>query len=153
MWLRISWLTGMAILTGCAGQQHDPRPMVGSWFAEVEAVVDHGHSGFAVVSLSPDETTRANLTMTGGSGGGVHPWHMHEGTCETGGPIVGSPTEYPLMKPDARGDASATVALDEVLSTDEDARYHVAMHQSHVDETVVGCGDLVSNRPRSLAAR
>ncbi len=143
MWVRVLMLTVVGILVGCHGQARDTRPVAGSWFADVRAMGEHGHSGFAVVTLLPDGGTRANLTLSGGSAGGVHPWHIHEGTCSSGGPIVGDPSAYPVLQPDAGGNASATVALDVGLSTDAD--YHVNIHQSPDDDTVVGCGDLRSN--------
>ena len=74
---------GLFALAACGGQERDPRPIPGSWFADVAAVGQGGHSGFAVVSLLLDGEieTRANVTLTGGSAGGVHPWFIHEGTC------------------------------------------------------------------------
>ena len=79
----------LLLACGCAKQERDPRPVAGSWVGEIEAVGEHGHSGFAVVALLHDGGTRANATVTGGSAGGVHPWHIHEGGCDGDGPIVG----------------------------------------------------------------
>jgi hypothetical protein len=128
---------------GCAKQERDPRPVPGSWVGEIEAVGEHGHSGFAVVALLQDGGTRANATLTGGSAGGVHPWSIHEGSCDGDGPIVGEAGLYPLLRPDASGDASATVFIPIELSLDE--RYSVQLRQSPDDDTLVGCGELVRN--------
>jgi hypothetical protein len=104
----------------------------------------HGHGGFAIVSLVPDTGTRANVTLTGGSAGGDHPWHVHQERCDSDGPIVGDASEYPRLTPDEAGNASATILLDPRL--DPEGTYHVDIHQSVDDDTVVGCGDLISNR-------
>lgn len=141
--MRIFVLTSLAVLTGCAKQEQDARPIPGSWSGEIQAVGEHGHSGFAVVVLLQDGGTRANATLTRGSAGGVHPWHIHEGLCSEMGPIVGDADEYPLLRPDASGDASATVWIPVALSLDEE--YSVNLHQSPEDDTLVGCGELVPN--------
>lgn len=139
----IALAVAVAALAGCGGQEHDPRPTPGSWFAEIEAVGEHGHSGFGIVTLLADGGTRANVTLTGGSAGGVHPWHVHDGTCEEEGPIVGNAEAYPLLRPDASGNASATLALPVTLSRDEP--YSIHIHQSSDDMTIAGCGELVTN--------
>lgn len=135
-------LLGLLGFVACGGrQEQDARPIPGSWSGQIEAVGPHGHSGFAVVALLQDGGTRANATLTRGSAGGVHPWHIHEGICSEMGPIVGDSDAYPLLRPDASGDASATVAIPVELSLDEE--YSVHLHQSPDDDTLVGCGELV----------
>jgi hypothetical protein len=120
---------------------------VAAWTADVEAMGAEGHSGFATVTVMPDGGTRANLTLRGGSAGGHHPWHIHEGLCPAGdsepspvGIEVGRSEAYPALEPNERGNASATASLP--LQLDPDAEYHVDIHQSQEDASVVGCGDL-----------
>lgn len=134
----------LAVLTAaCAKQERDPNPVAGSWIAEIRAMGEHGHSGFAVLATHHEGGTRANATLTRGSAGGNHPWHIHDGTCEESGDILGDPAAYPILRPDASGDASATVLLPIELSLDAD--YSVHLHQAPDDDTLVGCGELVSN--------
>lgn len=140
-YLAAAALATSAVALGCAKQERDLRPIEGSWFADVEALGDDGHSGFAVVSILRDGRTRANVTLTGGSGGGVHPWHVHEGSCD--GPIVGQESAYPALRPDESGNASAVATLEMRLSGDKD--YYVNIHESPDDPEIVGCGKLVSN--------
>lgn len=142
MTMRILLLTGWFVALGCAKQERDPNPVPGSWIAEIQAIGEHGHSGFAVVAIGVEGNTRANATVTRGSAGGVHPWHIHEGTCRESGAIVGNAELYPLLRPDARGDASATVLIPVTLSME--AEYSVHLHQGPDDDTLVGCGELVS---------
>jgi hypothetical protein len=149
----------LVALAACSRQADDPRPIAGSWFSDIQEVGEHGHSGFAVVSLAPDGGTRANVTLTGGSTGGNHPWYVQAGRCESeessgakgsngsndpNGSMVGSPGDYPALRPDDSGNASATILIDEQLDPEGD--YHVKILQSSGNSTVVGCGDLLSNR-------
>jgi hypothetical protein len=146
--LRIASISSFLLLTGCAsGGETDSRPIPGAWSGDVQSLGAEGHSGFATVTLMPDGETRANLTLRGGAAGGRHPWHIHAGLCPSGdaeptpvGPEVGDPEAYPALEPNDTGSASATAVLSVPL--DPDAEYHVDVHQSEDDSTVVGCGDL-----------
>lgn len=137
---RILVIAVLLTLTGCAGRAVDTRPVAGLWSADVRAMGEHGHSGFATGSILVSGETRMNLTLTGGSPGGIHPWAVRAGPCGSDGPIVGQEGAFPLLRPDQRGNASATATLDTRL--DPEAEYHVVIHQSDTDDTVVGCGDL-----------
>jgi hypothetical protein len=146
--VRVAVISGFLLLTGCAsGAETDSRPIVAAWTADVEAMNAEGHSGFATVTVMPDGDTRANITLRGGSAGGRHPWHIHEGLCPAGdsepspvGAQVGRAAAYPVLEPNEQGNASATATLN--VRLDPDAQYHVDLHQSPEDEEVVGCGDL-----------
>lgn len=112
-----------------------------SWTGDIAADGGGGHSGFATASTDGSGGTRANVTLTGGSEGGNHPWHIHAGACGSNGAIVGDATAYPALRPDASGNASATATLDVAL--DPQASYYVNLHQSPTAlGTIVGCGEL-----------
>jgi len=52
---------------------------------------------------------------------------------------VGDSSAYPLLEPDARGTATATLQVE----LDPDAKYYINLHTSPDDlDTIVGCGDL-----------
>ena len=147
--LRIVCIISLLLLTGCAsgGGETDSRPIPGAWSGDIQSLGAEGHSGFATVTLMPDGETRANVTLRGGSAGGRHPRHIHAGLCPSGdgdssavGPEVGDPAAYPALEPNDAGNASATAVL--AVPLDADAEYHVDVHQSGDDPTVVGCGDL-----------
>ncbi len=146
--LRIAGISCFLVMTGCAsGGETDSRPIPGAWSGDIQSLGAEGHSGFATVTLMPDGETRANVTLRGGSAGGRHPWHIHAGQCPSGdadtttvGPEVGDPGSYPALEPDDAGNASATATM--AVPLDPDAEYHVDVHQSEDDPTVVGCGDL-----------
>lgn len=134
-------LAALAALVACGKQERDPNPTLGAWYADIRGLSDDPHSGFAVVSILPDGRTRANVTLTGGSGGGAHPWHVHSGSCD--GPVVGDIANYPVLRPDAGGNAGAVATLGERLSLD--AKYFVNIHRAPGDDTLVGCGELISS--------
>jgi hypothetical protein len=140
---RLIVVAGLLVFVACAKQERDARPVAGSWAGEIEAVGEHGHSGFAVVALLVEGGTRANATLTGGSAGGSHPWHLHDGGCDANGPVIGNTSAYPTLRPDESGNASATVTLPITLTLD--APYSIHLHQSPEDDTLVGCGELVLN--------
>lgn len=135
---------------GCAsGGETDSRPIVAAWTADVEAMGAEGHSGFATVTVMPDGSTRANITLRGGSAGGHHPWGIREGQCTGGdsepapaGAEVGPADAYPPLEPNDQGNASATAVLN--LPLDPDSEYHVDVYQSADDPQVVGCGNLTA---------
>lgn len=135
-------------LAACGGGQTlegESEPFPAAWTAEVQAQGEAGHSGFSTITLLPDGQTRANTTLSGGSAGGVHPWAIHEGTCDSEGPIVGTADAYPVLTPNELGNASATATLDLTLASD--ASYALRIFESPEDrETVVGCGELRSSQ-------
>lgn len=130
------------LLLGCASRDVDRTPVEASWIGEIAAVGGDGHSGFTTATILPQGGTRVNVTLSGGSVGGRHPWHVHTGTCGSGGEIVGDMAAYPVLEPNARGNASATATLG--VELDPEADYHVNLHASPDElETIVGCGELV----------
>ncbi|MEX0778827.1 MAG: CHRD domain-containing protein [Balneolales bacterium] len=93
-----------------------------------------------VISLNNEFT--ANVTINGAEPDSEHPWHVHEGTCATGGGIVGPPDEYALLEVSDEGSAEATATI---IGTglSEDGNYHINVHLSADDlGTIIGCGDL-----------
>ncbi|HEU4463625.1 MAG TPA: hypothetical protein VFS53_01135 [Gemmatimonadota bacterium] len=145
---RVFTFSSFLLFAGCAsGGETDSRPIPGAWSGDIQSLGAEGHAGFATVTLMPDGETRANITLRGGAAGGRHPWHIHAGLCPSGdaesaavGPEVGDPQAYPVLEPNDTGNASATAVLGVPL--DPDAEYHVDIHQSDEDSSVVGCGDL-----------
>jgi hypothetical protein len=91
----------------------------------------------AVISGASDFT----VNISGAPAGAVLPWHVHEGTCGSGGPIVGDASAYsPLTVGNdgrAQGQAKVSVSLNEAT------KYHVNVHASPTQlATIVACGDL-----------
>jgi hypothetical protein len=85
--------------------------------------------------------TAVSINLSGGQSGGTHPWHVHIGTCASGGGIAGDPSAYPPLRPDTNGSASAVAHLTVQLIPGDD--YHVNVHRSpEALGEIVGCGDL-----------
>jgi len=85
--------------------------------------------------------TAANTSITGGTPGAVHPWHIHEGTCASGGPIVGTPNAYTPLQVASNGAATAEAHL--MLTLNEARAYHVNVHASPTEMgNIIACGPL-----------
>lgn len=88
--------------------------------------------------------SRVEVHITGLQAG-TYPWHVHSGTCQTGGPIVGSATAYPPLTVGADGAAHVEAGIPVETPTSGD--YHVNVHRSPEDlATIVACGDLSASR-------
>ena len=86
-------------------------------------------------------SSSATITLMGGSSGARHPWHVHEGKCDTGGPIFGNPSAYPPLVVNAEGKASASAEL--TVALDEAYDYHVNVHESSANmANIIACGNL-----------
>ncbi len=114
------------------------------WTANIESLVFDGHGGSATAWIEGSQTV-IRTTLNRGAAGGVHPWHIHEGRCGSGGGVVGSGSAYAALRPGTDNDATETARLDAVLS--ESGQYYVNIHQSSsAMGTIVGCGNLLLQR-------
>jgi hypothetical protein len=115
---------------------YEPR----EWNATLEPRAGSDVRATVRAATAPGQTAVA-INLTGGAAGGTHPWHIHRGTCATGGGIVGNPDRYPPLTPTSAGGASATAHIRVQLIPGED--YHVNVHRSpdRLDE-VIACGNL-----------
>lgn len=81
------------------------------------------------------------VSLIGAQPNTAHPWHIHDGTCESGGAVVGSPGAYPPLMVGTTGQAQARATLPGPLATGQN--YHVNVHASATEmNTIVACGDL-----------
>ena len=114
--------------------------------AEVWNATLQGQANFMAARATARATvaegqTTATATLTGGMAGHVHPWHIHEGDCGSGGPIVGPATAYPPLRPGVDGSATATARIGVALNETRD--YHVNIHASPQElGTIMACGNL-----------
>ncbi len=145
----LSLTLSAAVLTACASNQADtgdmnPPSVDGdgpSWSATITPLVDDGHGGTAAAWLDGDQTV-VQVTLDRGSPGGHHPWHVHRGTCGSGGGVVGSGSAYPQLHPGPDADVTETAEL--AVALDPDESYYINIHQStDAMGTIVGCGELV----------
>ena len=118
-----------------------------TWTATLRPQAGATVAGTARAQVLREQTT-VTIQLQNATAGAMHPWHVHEGACGSGGPIVGAPTAYsPLQvgaKPlqvGANGQAQGNATL--ALTLNEARAYHVNVHASPSDlATIVACGDL-----------
>ncbi|MGH7482325.1 MAG: hypothetical protein ACRELV_09230 [Longimicrobiales bacterium] len=85
--------------------------------------------------------TGVSVAIAGADNGSQHPWHIHSGTCGSGGPIIGDATRYPVLRVGSNGRASASASLNVELAAGQS--YYVNVHESPTDlGTIVACGPL-----------
>jgi hypothetical protein len=88
------------------------------------------------------ENTTATIRLTGLQPRSHHPWHIHEGTCETGGPIFGDPNWYAPLHAGDDGTAEGTARLVN-LKLNEARKYHANVHASPSNMgTIIACGNV-----------
>lgn len=139
-------LMGLLALTACAASTNDGidvdpvTDVIGDWNADLSQRGGSSVRGSAV-ARSAVATTGVSVTISRADAGARHPWHIHRGTCGSGGDIVGDATAYPVLAVGTNGVASASADITVGLS--EDARYYVNIHRSPQDlDTIVACGEL-----------
>lgn len=110
------------------------------WNATVNSLRGSGVSGTARAVVSGEET-RVSLNVMGAQPRTALPWHIHQGTCESSGPVVGSGGAYPALLVGSTGQGQANAVVGVALN--EAQNYHVNVHASANDMgTIVACGDL-----------
>jgi hypothetical protein len=83
----------------------------------------------------------AAVTIADDTPGVSRPWHVHFGTCEAGGDIVGPPGNYPALAVGDTGMAQASTTI--AFELDAGAPYHVNVHESVTNlGNVLACGTL-----------
>ena len=110
------------------------------WSGQILAMGTRSMRGSAAATTIGSET-EVVISITGGASGGQHPWHVHRGACASGGPVVGSAGAYPVLRPDAGGNANETANLSVALAPGQ--RYHVNVHESPQNAgNIVACAEL-----------
>ena len=110
------------------------------WNATLNSLRGSGISGTAR-AVSTGQETRVTLNIMGAAPRTAHPWHIHQGTCDSSGPIVGSAGAYPALLVGSTGQGQASTGVG--ITLNEAQNYHVNVHASANDMgTIVACGDL-----------
>ena len=143
--MRIILALALVALTACSARENQDEggslsDRVGDWSADLEQRNNSGVTGSAgVQSLALGGGAR--VSIRGAVPNAHHPWHVHRGTCSTGGAIVGEAGSYPPLHVGADGTASAVATIGVALNEDE--RYHVNVHRSPTElNVIIACGDL-----------
>lgn len=136
--MRAMLILSMVALAGCASTVETPRR---DYRATVTGRGDTPNARAAVHAVSLDGRTDVEINFAGGTSGATHPWHIHSGTCATGGGVVGGGQSYTPLRPDASGNATSQAVLPTELTAGES--YHVNVHRSpQAMGEIISCGDL-----------
>lgn len=133
--------TGIFFL-GCDTTDDADEPVATEYSADISGTDDYQNISGEGSAISTDTEFTADVSISGSEPGSSHPWHVHEGTCDTGGGIYGPAGSYTILEVDGDGSAETTATIiDSGLNADDD--YHINVHLSS-DEmgTIVACGDL-----------
>jgi hypothetical protein len=138
---RAALLTAFALALGVPQLSGSAQGQEEMWQADLQGQGEHAElTGLAQASSTANSAT-VTTTVTGAQGGATHPWHIHQGTCGSGGPIVGNPTAYPPLVAGDTGNASSGAKLD--VGLEPGGEYHVNLHASGEDlATIAACGEL-----------
>jgi superoxide dismutase, Cu-Zn family len=136
------FLAASVLLLGFAAACATPPVFVPrEWNATLTGQGAHAGARATARAVTGIAQTAIAITLTGGESGGTHPWHVHSGSCGSGGGIVGDPGAYPPLRPGTGGNASATARIALELMAGQ--TYHVNIHRSATDlGTIVACGEL-----------
>ena len=141
--MRLSLLClALGVLAGCI-PRFNPSPEAGGaqvWNATITSTRGSGIAGTARAVVRPAET-RVTVNIIGAEPRTAHPWHIHMGTCDSGGAVVGSGGAYPPLLVGTTGAAQASTTVGVALNGGQN--YHINVHASATEmTTIVACGDL-----------
>lgn len=124
----------------------DQTPTVFEWHANITSndIYRWQIAGASTVLQNEGDTAfTASIDIRNDLAGSARPWHVHFGTCATGGGIVGDDAAYPRLSVDTAGASSTTVTIRDV-ALDPAASYHINVHESDAQfSTLIACGDLI----------
>src|SRR3712207_4571764 len=153
----LALLTAACLIAGAAGCVRVNRdPVTGNADVDVESPLKRGEdwsgnvagrstftaaTGTVRARVEGNHTT-TTIRLTGLTPGAHHPWHLHEGTGETGGPILGDPSAYSPLHVGNDGSAEGTARLMN-LKLNEARKYHANVHLSASNMgTIIACGNV-----------
>ncbi|MBW3535656.1 MAG: hypothetical protein KY453_10660 [Gemmatimonadetes bacterium] len=142
MHIRLMATLATLTLAACATPPAPAPPAAPQeWRATLEGRGDFPNARASAHAVAAAGQTAIGINFAGGESGATHPWHVHSGTCGSGGGVVGSGQAYPPLRPGANGNAAATARIDVALQRGQN--YHVNVHRSSSDMgTIISCGNL-----------
>lgn len=129
---------------GIPDNEEAPPPGVLQWNADLDDVdSDTSITGNAVVQQVEGALSfSATVVIRDDDAGVLRPWHVHFGTCASGGDIVGLDADYARLTVANDGAAISTARVGVPLDPLEP--YHVNIHFSDAEfNRIIACGDLI----------
>jgi hypothetical protein len=145
----LSLLIPIPLLAGlsCAPAVTPAAEPPARWAASLEARPQFPEVSAELTAVRTVGGTTVQIELTGAEPRSTHPWHVHRGTCEIGGGIVGDPAGYPSLRVGDDGRALETAVIDAELQPGQN--FHVNVHRAPDDlGTIIACGNLQEAPPR-----
>ena len=100
------------------------------------------NSATSIVGVTKDGTgTEIAVTLADDTPGATRPWHIHTGTCEKSGGVVGGGRAYAPIVINDKGQGTGKATLAVALA--DTATYYVNIHDAAAAMgIIVACGDL-----------
>lgn len=116
--------------------------VVVEWAASIVGREGRKVTGRATAKPTADgKGTDIAVMLAGDTPGATRPWHVHVGSCATGGPVYGGGRAYAPMAVDSNGESSAKATIAVPLS--DTVGYYVNVHDAAAAMSIiVACGDL-----------
>jgi len=120
-----------------------PAVTTEDWNATLSGVGTSRVSGTAR-AIAGNGQTEITIQLATVAAGATHPWHVHAGKCGTpSSPIVGDPAAYTPVTVAADSTATSTATIAVEIKDENDAEYHVNVHQSPSRmNVIIACGEL-----------
>jgi hypothetical protein len=139
---RLRWIALSAALVGHTAVLFALARPITDYAATIAGKDGRKVHGTAVVTPTKDGTgTEVSVTLDDDTPGATRPWHIHTGSCEKAGGVVGGGRAYaPIVindKGHGTGKATLAVALADTTA------YYVNIHDATAAMGIIAaCGDL-----------
>ena len=138
--MRTALLAAAALTAACASTAEVVESPGRSLAASMNVTNSYEGRWAAAVNTVPGSTA-ATISLAGDRSGAVRPWHVHTGTCGSGGGIVGPANAYPALTVGSDGRATAEARVSVGLEMGQ--RYHVNIHESPSNlGNVISCAEI-----------
>ena len=131
---------GLAFMAACSLESTVDPPEQFQWTGSLVAEPGwelEGDAGF--IWTEGRGRFLVGIAVTDDEAFALRPWHVHRGSCDDRGAIVGDSGEYPLLVMDGGGAAEIEAVIDDSLSPSRD--YYVDVHLSDQElSTIIACG-------------
>lgn len=110
------------------------------WSATIRPQDGSEISGTATVVPRQGDSFLVNINIKGGGEDETHPWHVHQGGCDSSGAVIGEASRYKPIKTSPGQSGESTTMIKATLTVG--VPYSVNVHRSLSDQGVVACGNL-----------
>ena len=138
----VRWMALSAALVGNSVAVFALARPITDYVATITGKEGRKAHGTATVTPTKDGTgTEVAVTLTDDTPGATRPWHIHMGTCDKGGGVVGGGRVYTPIAINDKGQGAGKATLPVALA--DTATYYVNIHDAAAAMgIIVACGDL-----------